>query len=102
LTKVITTASDVDIQLLQVLRKAPAFSSKGKFGRKYALLKENPDGQTFRAFDHTLTRQWDVPPQDQCMDRGYYMVKEPNKVQFAGVRMNYHVWRRRFIATVHS
>jgi putative lipoic acid-binding regulatory protein len=32
----------------------------------------------------------------------YYRMKESNKGQFASVRMNYHVWRRRFIATVHS
>jgi hypothetical protein len=102
LTKATTTASDVGIQLLQVRRKATAFSSAGKFGRKYALLKEKPDGQTFRAFNHSLTTQWEVLPQDQGMVRQYKRVKESNKGQFAGVRMNYHVWRRRFIATVHS
>jgi hypothetical protein len=36
------------------------------------------------------------------MVKEYYRVKESRKGQFAGVRMNYHVWRRRFIATVHS
>jgi hypothetical protein len=46
--------------------------------------------------------QWDVLPQDQGLVREYYRVKESNKGQFVGVRMNYHVWRRRFIATVHS
>jgi hypothetical protein len=102
LTKATTTASDIDLQLLEVLRKAPSFSSAVKFGRKHALLKENPDGQTFRAFHHSLTTHWDVLPQDQGMVREYYRVKESNKGQFAGVKMNYHVWRRRFIATVHS
>jgi hypothetical protein len=36
------------------------------------------------------------------MVREYYRVKESNRGRFAGVRMNYHVWRQRFIATVHS
>jgi hypothetical protein len=36
------------------------------------------------------------------MDREYYRVKESNKVQFAGNRMKYHVWRQRFKDTVHS
>jgi hypothetical protein len=46
LTEATTTASDVDIQPLKVFRKAMAFSSAGKFCKKYALLKENPEGQT--------------------------------------------------------
>jgi hypothetical protein len=36
------------------------------------------------------------------MVKEYYRVKELNKGLFASVRMNYHVWRQRFIATVHS
>jgi hypothetical protein len=64
LTKATTTASDIDVQLLQELRKAPAF-------------------------------------QDQGMVKEYYRMKESNKSQFTGVRMNYHVWRRRFMAMVH-
>jgi hypothetical protein len=36
------------------------------------------------------------------MVKEYYRVKESNKGQFTGVIMNYHVWRRRFIVTVHS
>jgi hypothetical protein len=36
------------------------------------------------------------------MVREYYRVKESNTGQFAGVRINYHVWSQRFIATVHS
>jgi hypothetical protein len=85
-----------------VLNNTTASSSVGKFGRKYPLLKENSDNQTFRAFNHSLTTQCDVLPQDQGMVREYYRVKESNTGQFAGVIMNYHVWRRRFIATVHS
>jgi hypothetical protein len=52
LTKAMTTASDVGIELLQVLRNATPFSSAGNFVK--------------------------------------------------GVRMNYHVWRWKFIATVPS
>jgi hypothetical protein len=55
-----TTASDVDIQPLKVFRKAMAFSSAGKFCKKYALLKENPEGQTFRAFDQSLITNFAV------------------------------------------
>jgi hypothetical protein len=76
LTKATTTTLDIGIELLQVLKNTMASSSAGKFGRKYALLKENPDGQTFRAFNHSLTTQWDVLPQDQSMVKEYYRVKE--------------------------
>jgi hypothetical protein len=58
-------ASYIDVQLLQILRRAPVF-------------------------------------QDQDMVKEYYRIKESNRRQFTGVRMNYHVWRRRFIATVQS
>jgi hypothetical protein len=44
-------AADIaGIELLQVLKNTTAYSSAGKFGKKYALLKENLDSQTFRAF----------------------------------------------------
>jgi hypothetical protein len=76
LTKAKTRASDIGIELLEVLKNTTAYSSVGKFGTKYALLKENPDGQTFRAFNHSLTRQWDILPQDQGMVKEYYKVKE--------------------------
>jgi hypothetical protein len=76
LTKAITTASDIGIELLQVIKNTTASSSAGKFGGKYALLKENPDDQTFKAFNHSLTMQWDVLPQDQGMVKEYYRVKE--------------------------
>jgi hypothetical protein len=36
--------------------------------------------------------QWDVLPQDQGMVKEYYRGKGSEKVQFAVVRMNYHVW----------
>jgi hypothetical protein len=66
------------------------------------LFEDYPDGHTLRAYYHSLTTQWDVLPQDQGMVKEYYRVKELNKGLFASVRMNYHVWRQRFIATVHS
>jgi hypothetical protein len=75
-----TIVSDIGIELLQVLKNTTAFSIAGKFGKKYALLKENPDSQTFRAFKHALTTQWDVLPQDQRMIKEYYEVKESQKV----------------------
>jgi hypothetical protein len=75
-TKATTTASDIGIELLQVLKNTIDYSRAGKFGRKYALFKENQDGQTFRAFNTSLTTQWDVLPQDQGMVKEYYMVKE--------------------------
>jgi hypothetical protein len=59
-----------------VLKNTTARSIKGYFGKKYALLKENPDGQTFRAFKHSLITQWDIHPQDQSMIKEYYEVKE--------------------------
>jgi hypothetical protein len=100
LTKATTTVSDVGIQLRQALRNATASSSVGNFGNKNALFKEYPDDHTFRAFYHSQPMQWDVLPQDQGMVREYYGVKKSNKSQFAGVRMNYHVWIRRFVANV--
>jgi hypothetical protein len=66
------------------------------------LIEEYPDGHTFRTFYHSLTTLWDVLPPDQGMVKEYYRVKDSNKDQFAGNRMNYPVWRQRFIATVHS
>jgi hypothetical protein len=72
-----------------------ASSSAGNFGRNNMLFEEIPDG-------HTLTDYaWDVLPPDQGMVKEYYKVKDSNKDQFAGNKMNYHVWRQRFIATVH-
>jgi hypothetical protein len=66
------------------------------------LFEEYPDGHTFRTFYHSLTTPWDVLPPDQGMVKEYYKVKDSNKDQFARDRMNYPVWRWRFIATVHS
>jgi hypothetical protein len=57
-------ASDIDVQLLQVLRKAPAFQNQG-------------------------------------MVREYDRMKTSNRSQFTGDRMNYYVWKRRFIARLN-
>jgi hypothetical protein len=65
LAKPTTKASDIDVQLLQVLRRAPAFQNQG-------MVKE------------------------------YYGMKESNRSQFTGDKMNYHIWKRRCRATVHS
>jgi hypothetical protein len=102
LTEETTIALNIGIELRQVLKNTTARSLKENFGKRYALLKENPDGQIFRAFKHSLTTQWDILPQYQSMIKEYYEVKESQKGQFMGVRMNYHVWRRRFIDIVHS
>jgi hypothetical protein len=66
------------------------------------LFEEYPDGHTFRTFYHLPTTLWDVLPPDQGMVKEYNKVKDLNKDQFAGDRMNYPVLRQRFIATVHS
>jgi hypothetical protein len=67
LSEVTTTASDVGIKLLQVLRDATASSSSGNFERNNTLFEEYPEGQTFRTFYHSLTTSWDVLPPDQGM-----------------------------------
>jgi hypothetical protein len=97
-----TIALNTDIELRQVLKNTTARSITGNFGKRYAMLEENPDGQTFRAFKHSLTTQWDVLSQVQSMVKEYYEVKESQKGQFKGVRRNYHVWRRRVLYIVHS
>jgi hypothetical protein len=66
------------------------------------LFEEYQDGHTEQTFYHSLTTPWDVLPPDQGMVKEYDKVKDSNKHQFAGNMMNYPVWRRRFIATVHS
>jgi hypothetical protein len=88
-SEVTTTASDVGIQLLQVLRDATASSSS--VGRNNTLFEEYPDGHTERTVYHLLTTPWDVLPPDQGMVKEYYKVKDLNRDQFAGNRMNYPV-----------
>jgi hypothetical protein len=65
LAKATTIASDIDVQLLQVLRESPAFQNQG-------------------------------------MGKKYYRMKESNRSQFTGDKMNHHVWKQRFRATVYS
>jgi hypothetical protein len=40
--------------------------------------------------------------QNQGMDKKYYRMEESNRSQFTGNKMNYHIWKGRFRATVHS
>jgi hypothetical protein len=65
LTRAKTTALSIDVQYLQLLRKAPVF-------------------------------------QNLNMVDEYYRIKESNKGRFAGVGVNYYVWRQRAISTDHS
>jgi hypothetical protein len=102
LTEKTTIASNIVVDLSQMLRNTKARSITGNFGKRYAMLKVNPNGQTFRAFKHSLTTQWDILPKYQSMIKEYYKVKESQKGQFEGDRMSYHVWQRRFIYIVHS
>jgi hypothetical protein len=91
LTEKTTIASNISVDPSQLLRNTKTCRNTGNFAKKYALLKENPDGQTFRAFMHSLTTQWDILPQNQSMIRQYYEVKISQKGQFRGVWRNYHV-----------
>jgi hypothetical protein len=102
LTDKMTVASKIGVDPGQLLRNTKTRRNTGNFAKKYALLKENPDGQTFRAFMHSLPTQWDILPQNQNMIRKYYEVKGSQKGQFRGVRRNYHVWQRRFKDIAHS
>jgi hypothetical protein len=86
--EVTTTASDVGIQLLQVLRGATASSSSV---RNNTLCVEYWDGHTERTFYNSLTTPWDVLSPDQGMVKEYYKVKDSNRDQFAVDRMNYPV-----------
>jgi hypothetical protein len=63
LMKATTTLSDINVQLLQVLRE-------------------------------------DVTFQNQGMIEEYCGMKESNRSQFTCDRMNYHIWKRKFIATI--
>jgi hypothetical protein len=84
-SEVTTTASDVGIQLLQVLRDATASSML--VGRNNTLFEEYLDGHTERTFYHLLTTPWEVLPPDQGMIKKYYKVKDSNRDQFVVDRM---------------
>jgi hypothetical protein len=91
LTEKTTIALNISVYPSQLLWNTKTRRNTGNFAKKYALLKENPDGKTFIAFMHSLTTQWDILPQNQSMIRQYYEVKISQKGQFRGVWRNYHV-----------
>jgi hypothetical protein len=95
-------ASEI-VPLLQVLREATANSLEGgRFSRDIKLNEEYPDGHTLRTFYRSLNKPWDVLPNEQGQIKEYYKVKDANQEKFAGDRLCYPIWRRRFIATVHT
>jgi hypothetical protein len=95
-------SSDVGMQLLQVLRDATSTAGGGGFGAGTKLMEEYPDGHTMRTFYKSLVQPWDIIPPETGPVKEHYKVRDANKDQFAGDRINFPVWRRRFLATVHS
>jgi hypothetical protein len=93
--------SDVRSQLLQVLREA-AGQGTGYGNRNTQLTEDYPDGHTVRTFYMSLADPWSIIPPDSGPVKEYYKVKDANQDKFSGDRLSYPVWRRRFIATVHS
>jgi hypothetical protein len=96
------TVSNISVDPSQLLWNTKARGITGYFAKKYALLKENSDSQTFGALKHSLTMQWDILSQNQSMIKQYYEVKGSQKGQLKGVRRNYHIWQRRFIDIAHT
>jgi hypothetical protein len=90
-TEKTTIALKIRVDPGQLLRNKKTRRSTGNFAKKYALLKKNLDGQTFRAFMHSRPTQWDILPQNQNMIREYYKVKGSQKGQFRGVMRNCHI-----------
>jgi hypothetical protein len=95
-------SSDVGMQLLQVLRDATSTAGGGGFGAGTKLIEAYPDGHTMRTFYKSLVQPWDIIPPETGSVKEYYKVRDANKHQFAGDRIKFPVWRRRFLATVHS
>jgi hypothetical protein len=95
-------SSDVGMQLFQVLRDATSTAGGGGFGPGAKLIEEYPDRHTMRTFYRSLVQPWDIIPPETGPVKEYYKVRDANKDQFAGDRINFPVWRRRFLATVHS
>jgi hypothetical protein len=90
------------MQLLQVLRDATS-NAGGTFSRGGTkLIEEYPDGHTMRTYYRSLQKPWDILAPETGPVKEYYKVRDTNKGQFAGDRINFPVWRRRFIATVHA
>jgi hypothetical protein len=54
-----------------------------------------------RTYYRSLKEPWNELPPDQGPAKEFYKVKNANKDLFSGNRLNYPVWRSRFIATVH-
>jgi hypothetical protein len=50
----------------------------------------------------SLAEPWDILPPISRPVKEYYKVKDANQDKFAGDRLMYPVWRRRFFATVHG
>jgi hypothetical protein len=94
-------STDVGMQLLQVLRDASVNISSYS-GKETKVNEEHPDGHTQRTYYRSLSAPWDILPPDHGPVKEYYKVKDANKDKFEGDRLNYPIWRRRFIATVHA
>jgi hypothetical protein len=90
------------MQLLQVLRDATSTAGGGGFGAGAKLIEEYPNGHTMRTFYKSLVQPWNIIPPETGPVKEYYKVRDANKDQFAGDRIIFPVWRRRFLATVHS
>jgi hypothetical protein len=92
--------SDVGSQLLQVLREGAGGTGYGNMNTQ--LTEDYPEGHTIRTFYTSLADPWSIIPPDSGPVKEYYKVKDANQDKFSGGRLSYPVWRRRFIATVHS
>jgi hypothetical protein len=94
-----TNTTDVGGEMLRLLREATSSSSGG--GRNTNLVEDYTDGHTMRTYYRSLKEPWNELPPDQGPVKEFYKVKDANKELFSGNRLNYPVWCRRFIATVH-
>jgi hypothetical protein len=95
-------STDVGMQLLQVLRDATSNAGGTFSGGGTKLIEEYLDGHTMRTYYRSLQKPWDILPPETGPVKQYYKVRDANKDQSAGDRINFPVWRRRFIATVHA
>jgi hypothetical protein len=94
-------STDVGMQLIQVLRDASVNISSYS-GKETKVNEDYPDGHTQRTYYRSLSSPLDILPPDHGPVKEYYKVKDANKDKFEGDRLNYPIWRRRFIATVHA
>ena len=90
---------NVRLQIIEALRDATA-AARGGTNRQNKLIEEYPCGMTMTEYYDSLPEPWDV----EILEDG--PVKELHKVKitdkFAGDRMGYTIWRRRFFAMVHT